>query len=72
MLPVKKIYIDSRYKTQDSINNANFKIQLNENLRFPDNCGFFITDICIPNTFKTVEQEINDTLYIRFDIFRKV
>ena len=30
---------------------------------------FFITDICIPNTFKTVEQGINDTLYIRFDIY---
>ena len=69
MLPVKKIFIDSRYKTQDSINNANFKIQLNENLKSPDNCGFFITDICIPNTFKTVEQGINDTLYIRFDIY---
>ena len=30
---------------------------------------FFITDICIPNTFKTLEQGINDTLYIRFDIY---
>ena len=69
MLPRRKIYIDSRYKTQDSISNANFKIQLNENLKFPDNCGFFITDICIPNTFKTVEQGINDTLYIRFEIY---
>ena len=69
MLPVKKIYIDSRYKTQDSISNANFKIQLNENLKFPDNCGFFITDNCIPNTFKTVERGINNTLYIRFDIY---
>ena len=41
MLPVKKIYIASRYKTQDSIHNANFKIQLNENFKFFDNCGFF-------------------------------
>ena len=69
MLPRRKIYIDSRYKTNDSISNANFKIQLNENLKFPDNCGFFITDICIPNTFKTVEEGINDNLYMRYDFY---
>ena len=67
MLPRRKIYIDSRYKTNGSISNANFKIQLNENLKFLDNCGFFFTDICIPNTFKTVEEVINDSLYIRYD-----
>ena len=72
MLPRRKIYIDSRYKTNDSISNANFKIQLNENLKFPDNCGFFITDICIPNTFKTVEEGINDSLYIRYDFYPDV
>ena len=69
MLPRRKIYIDSRYKTQDSISNANFKIQLNENLKFPDNCGFYITDICIPNTFKTIEEGVNDRLYVRFDFY---
>ena len=26
MLPIKKIYVDSKYKTKDSISNANFKI----------------------------------------------
>ena len=52
MLPRRKIFVGSRYKTNDSISNANFKIQLNENLKFPDNCGFFITDICIPNIVK--------------------
>ena len=69
MLSRRKIYIDSRYKTQDSISNAHFKIQLNENLKFPDNCGFYITDICIPNTFKTVEEGVNDSLYLRFDFY---
>jgi hypothetical protein len=38
-------------------------------LKFPDNCGFFITDICIPNTFETVEEGINDSLYIRYDFY---
>ena len=45
------------------------KIQLNENLKFFDNCGFFIIDICIPNIFKTVEEGINDSLYIRYDFY---
>ena len=69
MLPKRKMYIDSRYKTDDSISNADFKIQLSENIKFPENSGFYITDICIPNTFKTVETGINDKLYIRFDIY---
>ena len=69
MLPTRKIYIDSRYKTADSISNTNFKIQLNENIKFPETSGFYITDICIPNTFKTIEEGINDWLYIRFDIY---
>ena len=30
---------------------------------------FFITDICIPNTFKTVEEGINDSIYIRYDVY---
>jgi hypothetical protein len=69
MLPKRKIYIDSRYKTADSISNTDFKIQLSENIKFPENSGFYITDICIPNTFRTVEEGINDRLYIRFDSY---
>ena len=69
MLPKRKIYIDSRYKTADSISNTDLKIQLSGHIKFPENSGFYITDICIPNTFKTVEEGINDRLYIRFDIY---
>ena len=38
-------------------------------MKFPDNCGFFITDICIPNTFKPVEEGINNNLYTRYDFY---
>ena len=69
MLLRRKIYIDSRYKTNDSITNANVKIQLNEHLKFSDNCGFFIIDICIPNTFKTVEEGSNDLLYMKYAFY---
>ena len=69
MLPKRKIYIDSRYKTADSISNTDFKIQLSENIKFLETAGFYITDICIPNTFKTVEEGVNDRIYIRFDIY---
>ena len=41
MLPRRKIYIDSRYKANDSMCNANIKIQIKENLKFPDYCVFY-------------------------------
>ena len=42
MLPVKKIYIDSKYKTPDSISDSNFKFQLPQSVTLPDDCLFFI------------------------------
>ena len=64
MLPIRTIYIDSRYKTADSISNTDFKLQLSENIKFPENSGFYITNICIPHTFKTIEERINDSLKV--------
>ena len=36
-LPVKKIYIDSRFKAHDSVSSSNFKIDLKQTLLFPPN-----------------------------------
>jgi hypothetical protein len=63
-LPIKKIYIDSRFRTKDSISSSNFKIELPESLLFPNNSVFYIDDVCIPHTFYSIEEGINDKLYM--------
>ena len=39
---VKKVYIDSRYKTSDSIYNSDFKLEIKEGLGLPDNTVCYI------------------------------
>jgi hypothetical protein len=63
-LPVKKIYIDTKYKTKDSVSSSNFKFELPETLLFPDNSVFYIDDIAIPNSWFTIEENVNDKLYM--------
>lgn len=68
MLPLKKIYIDSRHSTGDSKNSSNFKIELATSYKMPPDTVFFITDVCIPHSWKTVETGINDRLYFSITI----
>ena len=57
-LPVKKIYVDSRYMTNDSISTSNFKFQLARSLFMPQNSVFYSEDVCIPHSWHTVEQDL--------------
>ena len=63
MLPVKKIYIDSRQSVTDTSNSSDFKIGLPYNYKMPPDTVFFICDVCVPPTWWTVEEGINDKLY---------
>ena len=38
---IKKVYIDPRYKTNDSVSNSGFKFELKEALDLPDNTVCF-------------------------------
>ena len=60
---VKKVYIDSRYKSNDSVSNSDFKFELKEALDLPDNTVCYIDDVCIPHTWRTIETH-NNRLYI--------
>ena len=64
-LPVKKIFIDTKYMTTDSQSTSNFKIQLNRSIEFPDDTSMFINNICIPHSWWTVEENFNDTMYLK-------
>ena len=60
---IKKVYIDSRYKTNGSVNNSDFKLERKEALDLPDNRVCYIDDISIPHTWYTIEN-YNNQLYI--------
>ena len=64
----KKVYVDSIYKTSDSVSNSDFKFEINEALDLPGNTYCYIDDICIPHTWYTLE-DFNNTLYIVAKVF---
>jgi hypothetical protein len=63
-LPIKKIYIDTKYKTHDSISNSNFETELPMSVTFPENSVFYIDDVSIPHSWYVIEAGVNDKLYI--------
>jgi hypothetical protein len=64
MLPIKKIYVDTRHKTPDSRSNSDFTVQLPETFHMPENAIFYVDDICIPYSWYSIEPDVNDSLYI--------
>ena len=59
----KKVYIDSRFKTKDSVSNSQFKYELVESLQLPDNTVCYVDDVIIPHSYFNISD--NDTLYVR-------
>ena len=64
MLPIKKIYIDSKHRTKDSLSSSHFKYDLPESFLMPDKCGFYVCDVCIPHSWYTIGPGINDRFYL--------
>jgi len=63
-LPVKKIYVDSLHRTNDQSSASNFKVELPYSISMPHNAIFLIDEICIPHAWYSVEEGINDKLYL--------
>ena len=61
-LPVKKIYVDSKWKTSDSISHSDFKFELDSSLNWSNNTVFYIDDICIPHSWYNVDSD--NKLYV--------
>ena len=53
MLPIKKIYIDTRFMSSDSESSSNFKVDLPTTVTLPEDSVFYIDDICIPHRRRT-------------------
>ena len=72
MLPIKKIYIDSRFKSSDSLSDFEMKIDLPTSLTFPEDTICHLTDISIPISWYTIDDnrnkfyfQINSINYVR-------
>ena len=65
MLPIKKIYIDSRFMSSDSVSSSNFKIDLPQNVDLPNDVVFYMDDICIPYSWYTIDEDRNNKLYFK-------
>ena len=55
----KKVYVDSRYKTNDSVSTSVVYFEIKEALELPDNTVCYIDDISIPHTWYTIEDLSN-------------
>jgi len=65
MLPIKKIYIDSRCKSSGSKSDSEFHIDLPTTFLMPEDTGFYIDDVCIPHTWYPIEKDVNNWLLCR-------
>ena len=57
--------MDTKYRTSDSISSTDFSIQLNETMYMPDNAVFYISDVCIPHSWYTVEEFLNNKFFLQ-------
>jgi len=63
-LPCKKVLIDTVWKTASSRSNSDFLFELPESLTMPDNCVFYVDDVCVPHAWYTIETGVNDRFYV--------
>ena len=65
MLPIKKFYIDSRFKTSSSETHSNFTIDFPMTLLMPEDTGFYIEDVCIPHSWYPINAG-NNYLQVKY------
>ena len=62
MLEVRKIYIDTRFKTEDSRSDSDFTIELLKAISIPEDTICYINDIVLPVSWTTIDER-NHKLY---------
>ena len=62
-MDIKKVYIDTRFKTADSKSDSDFYVELPRALNIPDKCVCYIDDIVIPIAWSTIDAR-NQMLYL--------
>ena len=67
MLDIEKVYVDTRYKSDDSRSDSDFTIELPRTLNIPENTVCYLTDVVIPVSWSTIDAR-NNKLYIFIDV----
>ena len=60
---IKKIYIDSRFRTHESNSSSDFEIELPQTVNISKNALGWISDLHLPVTWYNVDQH-NNRLYL--------
>ena len=53
---VRKLYVDSRHRTEDGNSSYDFKITLKHTINCSDNCRFALCDIAIPHSWRAINK----------------
>jgi hypothetical protein len=67
MLDIKKVYIDTRFKTAESKSDSDFFIELPQTITIPDRCVCYIDDIVIPVSWTSINDR-NNMIYLRVQV----
>ena len=63
-IPIRKVYIDSRFKTRDSKSSSDFTYELVESVQLPGNCHCFVDDVIIPVSWYNIDEN-SKNMYVR-------
>ena len=61
-MPIKKVYIDNRFKTKDSKSNSHCKYELVVSIQLPDKYVCFVDDVTIPARWYNIDE--NDKIHL--------
>ena len=62
-LAIKKIHIDTRFRTVGSKSSSNFSIQLSTPVRLPPNTVMYVSNICLPVSWYMIAAGRNNKFY---------
>jgi hypothetical protein len=62
-MDIKKVYIDTRFKTSDSNSDSDFYVELPRAMNIPDKCVCYIDDVVIPVSWTMIDER-NNMLYL--------
>ncbi len=61
----KKIYVDSKFRSSESNSSSDFKYELPETMSFKEDTVVYLDDICIPHSWESILDNINNKLYFK-------
>ena len=67
MLPVKKLYIDSKARTADSKSTSDFSLDLTESLTMPEGAVFQVCDVLIPHSWYLIDDSNRNLYFFELD-----